>query len=168
MRTFSSASHLAPTQERHTCRVSIFLKVAIGLLLTLPLGAYIAGTLVASQASMPDERAPIVVESTPSSSTTTATPSRTPRPSPSRTTPTPDDRRSDDGRHDDSDDSGHDDDSDDVKVVRPSPREVEDDREDDAEDAREDAEDDAEDAREEDAKDVEDDARDSDDGSGDD
>src|SRR5690606_35426616 len=111
--------------------VSVFLKVAIGLLLTLPLGAYIAGTLVASQASMPEERAPIVVQSTPSSSTTTTTPSRTPRPSAKptqgRTSPAPDDRGPDDSGHDDSDDR---DDSDDVKVVRPSPREVDDDHED--------------------------------------
>lgn len=180
MRTFSSRSHVDPTHERHTGRVSIFLKVAVGLLLTLPLGAYVAGTLVASQASMPEERAPIGVESSPSSSTTAT------RPSPS--VPTPDDRRPDDRNSshggsgdDDSDGSGHDD-PDDVEVVRPSPHEIEDEREDradeaadaredaadEAEDAAEDAADDAEDAEKDAEEDAEKNARDSDDRSGDD
>ncbi len=43
MRGFSAASHVVPTRRGQTGRVSTFLKVALGLLLTLPLGAYITG-----------------------------------------------------------------------------------------------------------------------------
>lgn len=110
--------------RRQTVRVSTFLKVAIGLLLTLPLGAYIAGTLVASQATMP-ERRPAVVITQSASETASTTP--TPRPSPSRTPDGRDDDRR--GRDDDIDDRD-DDGDDDVQVVRPTPREVDDDRDD--------------------------------------
>lgn len=124
MRGLSSSSHPVPTCDGHTVRVSTLLKVAVGLLLTLPLGAYIAGTLVASQAAMPSERAPIVIETTtattPSASPTTPAPSRTPRPAP--TAPSASDDHDDDSGIDDSDDR--------VRVVRPSPHDVDDDHDD--------------------------------------
>lgn len=126
MRAFSSASHLPPTTRRQTSLVSTFFKVALGLLLTVPLGAYIAGTLVASQADMPDQRPAVVISQTTSgtagpSETTSPSPTRSARPKPSPT-----------ATHDDSDDS----DDDDVRVVRPTPREVDDDddRDDDSDD----------------------------------
>lgn len=111
--------------------MSTFFKVALGLLLTLPLGAYIAGTLVASQADMPDQRPAVVISQATSGTagpSETARPSARPKPSP---TASPDD--SDDDSRDDSDDS----DDDDVRVVRPTPREVDDDdhRDDDADDS---------------------------------
>jgi len=96
--------------------VSTFLKVMVALLLTLPLGAYITGTLVASQTDMPPTRVPVVLEGSPSESVL-PTPSRTPRPS-----PTSDPTRNRDDRGDDDDD-----DDDDVRVIRPTPREVDDD-----------------------------------------
>lgn len=115
--------------------MSTFLKVALGLLLTLPLGAYITGTLVASQTDMPQERAPVVIDSRPTESPTA---SPTP-PEPSRS---PDDKGGD--RKDRDDDSGHDGD-DDVRVVRPTPREVDDDLADEREDRADDLADERED-----------------------
>lgn len=121
--------------------MSTFLKVAIGLLLTLPLGAYIAGTLVASQASMPPERRPVVIEATTPSDGPSATPSRSPSRSPEST---PDDHSGEGGEHGHHGDDDGDDDS--VTVVRPTPREVDDDREDRLEDRADEAEDRADDA----------------------
>lgn len=114
--------------------MSTFLKVAIGLLLTLPLCAYIAGTLVASQADMPGARPAVVISGTPSDA---ATPRPSPAPSPTRS---PDD-------HDDD----HDDDDDDpVRVLRPTPRDVDErqDRLEDRRDERQDRLDDRADERE--------------------
>ena len=54
------------------------MKVMVALLLTLPLGAYITGTLAASQTDMPPTRVPVVLEGSPSESVL-PTPSRTPR-----------------------------------------------------------------------------------------
>jgi len=119
--------------------VSTFLKVALGLLLTLPLGAYITGTLVASQTDMPQERAPVVIDSRPTESPT-ATPTS---PEPSRS---PDDKGDDRKDRDDDrdDDSGHGGD-DDIRVVRPTPREVDDDLADELEDRADDLADERED-----------------------
>lgn len=122
--------------------MSTFFKVALGLLLTLPLGAYIAGTLAASQADMPDQRPAVVISQTTSGTagpSETARPSPRPKPSP---TASPDD--SDDDSRDDSDDDG-------VRVVRPTPREVDDD------DHRDDADDDSHDDRGDDSDDGDDD-----------
>ena len=124
--------------------MSTFLKVALGLLLTLPLGAYITGTLVASQTDMPQERAPVVIDSRPTESPT-ATPAP---PEPSRS---PDDK-GDDRDDDRDDDSGHGGD-DDVRVVRPTPRDVDDD---DLADELEDRADDLTDEREDHADDSDD------------
>lgn len=122
-----------------------FVKVMAALLLTLPLGAYIAGTLVSSQVDMPAERVPVVVSGSPMPEPTTdpaaplsGTQTKTPRPSPSATSSPDDDDRSGHGR------GGDDDDDDDVRVVRPTPR--------DLDDAREDALDDLADARAEEAE----------------
>ena len=134
--------------------MSTFLKVALALLLTLPLGAYITGTLVASQTDMPQERAPVVIDSRPTvSPTVTPTP-----PEPSRS---PDDKG---GESEDRDDDRDDDDNsgnggdDDVRVVRPTPRDVDDleDRADDLADEREDRADDLADQREDRADDSDD------------
>ncbi len=56
MRALSSGSHLPPTPAGQTGHVSTFLKVMLGLLLTLPLGAYVAGTLASSRTDMPAPR----------------------------------------------------------------------------------------------------------------
>jgi uncharacterized membrane protein YgcG len=45
--------------------MSAIWKVLVGLVLTLPVGAYVAGTLVSSQANVPDRRAPVVISGTP-------------------------------------------------------------------------------------------------------
>lgn len=125
--------------------MSTFLKVLVGLLLTLPLGAYVAGTLVASQADIPDERDVVVVESSTTQGPSTAQPSGTPsgRPDDDRT-----DRPDDKGGvrdHDRNDDKGgdrDDDDDADVRVIRPTPHDVDDDGDDDADDRDDDTDDD--------------------------
>lgn len=107
----------------------MFWKVIVGLLLTLPLGAYITGTLVASQADMPSERAPVVLDATPSD-----VGSATPPPASEPATPRPSTTRSPDDDGDDDDDGrgrgrgrGGDDE---VEPVRPTPRDVDDDGDD--------------------------------------
>lgn len=110
-------------------------KVIAALLLTLPVGAYVAGTLVASQADVPTERAPIVMRDSSSGSAGPSTPAETNSPRP---TARPTDKENDgpDGKGDDDDDSsgpdgdGDDDADDDVRVVRPSPDDIEDDDDD--------------------------------------
>lgn len=66
-------------QGAHFCGMSMFFKVMVGLLLTLPVGAYVAGSVVASHADKPAEaRLVRVGDSTPAGKD--ATPA--PRPSP--------------------------------------------------------------------------------------
>jgi len=147
--------------------VGTFAKVMAALLLTLPLGAYIAGTLMSSQVDMPAERTPVVIDGSPVAETSGSAgtvPSRPPKPSPSPSaTHSPGDDDDDDDR------SGHgrggddDDDDDDVRVIRPTPRDL-----DDLEDEREDRADDLADAREERAEEAEDRAEEADDGADDD
>jgi hypothetical protein len=99
-------------------------KVLVGLALALPLGAFVAGALVASSADEPAPRETIVIQDAPS------------HPDDRRD----DGRRNDDGRpgqqgdrHDDDDagddrgdDEGGDSGDDDVEVVRPEPDTVDD------------------------------------------
>lgn len=118
--------------------MSRFVKVVLAALLTVPLGAYVAGTLVASQAEMPTRRVPVVLQGT--SSSAGVTPAGTPRTSPSsRPTHDPGGRR---GNHDDSDDRRDDGerkaDDDAVVVVRPTPHDVGDDHGGDRKDGRSD------------------------------
>jgi hypothetical protein len=141
MRTFSSASHIVPTRHGQTVSVSTFLKVMVAMLLTLPLGAYITGTLVASQAEMPSERAPVVIEDAPSP---TVTVTATPSPSPDSGKGRKNQDRDDDDDDDDRDDWDDDDDSDDrVRVIRPTPRDVDDDNDDSRDDHDDDSHDSA-------------------------
>lgn len=104
--------------------MSMFWKVAVGLLLTLPMGAYITGTLVASQSELPTERAPIVVTDTSAgdaspSGDVTAKPTEKPAERPTKRGETDDD---DNGRR-----SGDDGGDDDVRIVRPTPDDLDDD-----------------------------------------
>jgi hypothetical protein len=125
MRAFSSGSHVWPTRTRQTGRVRAFWKVLLGLLLTLPVAAYVAGTLVASQADTPTERTPIVVTGDPSggvgslAGSPASDPTRDDRDDPDddddwedveEVVPEPDDLDDRDDRHEGSDDHGDDDD----------------------------------------------------------
>jgi hypothetical protein len=149
MRRLSSASHVRPTSNTQTPPVSTFLKVAMGLLLALPLGAYIAGTLVASQSGVAPARPPVVVEGSPSD-LVSATSTRSATPSPTagsmhRTTHEPPEDRRDRDR----------DDQPEVRVIRPSPHDLDMEREDGdhAEDQTPDHTDGAEEDEAEDAED---------------
>ena len=107
--------------------MSAFWKVMVGLLLTLPVAAYVTGTLVASQADLPDRRSPVVISDSPSQGATpsqdptgiaTEQPEKKPPKSTARPTQNGDDG---DGRR------AQDEDGDEVRIVRPTPREVGDD-----------------------------------------
>jgi hypothetical protein len=89
-----------------------WLKFVLALALVLPLGAFVAGSLVASAADEPAPRDTIVLDD--SGSTPSGQPSPSPSPSPSATA-------------DDSDEAGHSGDDDDVEGVDPSYGEVDDD-----------------------------------------
>jgi len=103
-------------------------KVIVGLLLTLPMAAYITGTLIASRADMPTERSPIVISDSPSSK---SEPSKKPRPrgdaSPDRTDPPQPPPIDSDDDDDGSDGSDGNSDDNEVEVVRPTPDDGDDD-----------------------------------------
>ena len=112
MRVFSSASHRAATKSRHTSPVSMLWKVLVVLLLVLPIGAYVTGSLAGSQANLPDQRDPIVVDDPEPSS------SDTPE-SPKASKPAQQPRRN--GRGDDPNPSGT---SDGGSALAPAPQDV--------------------------------------------
>ena len=98
-------------------------KVVVGLILLLPMTAYVVGSLVAA-ADEPREHAPIIVEER---SQTPGDPGKSPSDKPTKK---PSDDKSDRG-DDRGDDHGGDDESDDPDVITPSPSEFEDDDDDD-------------------------------------
>ena len=106
--------------------VRLFWRTLIVCLVTLPVGAYVAGTLAASQAEAPAQRTPIVVSDQEASGT--AAPSSDPTRPPAPSTSTDDvvgERDGDSGRDED------DDDDDDVDSVNPTPDDIDDDDDDD-------------------------------------
>jgi hypothetical protein len=120
MRDLSSNSHRIPTMRRIMGVMGTAWKVVIGLVLVLPMTAYVVGSLVAV-ADEPPEHAPIIVEER------TQAPDKS-RPSPSeKPTQKPSDGRSEGG----DDHGGDDDESDDPEVITPSPSEFDDDDDDD-------------------------------------
>lgn len=100
--------------------MSTIWKIVIGLVLTLPIAAYVVGSLVASTAELPDQREPVNIQNvSPSPATDPHSPSRAPgdpRPSGSNAAPG-DDKTGDDV---DVDDNG-------VQIVNPEPTRVDDD-----------------------------------------
>jgi len=119
-------------------------------LLTLPVGAYVTGSLVGSQADLPDRRAPVVIDD-PQTTPPSPTSKSTGRPDSSgRPTATPDappTSSSPGGSSNDSDDGGKDGE---VQVIRPEPDDLDDDLDDREgdDDGDDDREDDSEDDRE--------------------
>jgi hypothetical protein len=122
MRDLSSNSHRIPTMRRIMGVMGTAWKVVIGLVLVLPMTAYVVGSLVAV-ADEPPEHAPIIVEEQ------TQAPSDSGRPS-GRPTDRPSDEESDDrGRN--RGPGGGDDDDETPEVITPSPSEFDDDDDDD-------------------------------------
>jgi hypothetical protein len=114
--------------------MALFWKALVVLLLTLPVGAYVAGGLAGPRAELPDRRPPVLVEDpAPVASSGSSTPSESPSDG------VPAGRDGDEGR----DGRGGDDDDDDVRVVRPDPDDLDDDQDDDRDDDRDDHGDDA-------------------------
>jgi hypothetical protein len=109
-------------------------------LLVLPAGAYLAGSLVAADAELPDERAPIVIDDSgdvePAQTLT------------SRPRPVGPDGSGGDGDDTDVDDDSDDDSDDDVEIVHPDPDDLDDADRDDRDDDNSgpDGDDDADDA----------------------
>jgi hypothetical protein len=115
MRELSSNSHRFPTLRRIMGVMGIAVKVLVGLVLLLPMTAYVVGSLVAA-ADEPREHAPIILqEQTKSPDKPKQSPSEKPTHKPS----------------DDKSDRGDDDESDDPEVITPSPSVFDDDDEDD-------------------------------------
>ena len=108
--------------------MSTFWKVMVGLLLTLPVGAYVTGTLVAADPGLPAERRPIVISD--------ASADQAPPGGPATSGARPDRGSGSAGQGDDDGDDqgrgrGRGGDDDEVEVVRPSPDDI-DDHDDDA------------------------------------
>ncbi len=108
-----------------------FWKGLVVVLLTLPVGAYVTGSLVGSQADLPDRRAPVVIDdpqTTPPSPTSKSTgrPDSSDRPTATPDAPPP--SSSPGGSSNDSDGSGSDDGGKDgeVQVIRPEPDDLDD------------------------------------------
>src|SRR3954467_265224 len=80
MRTLSRHSHLRPTSGDDRGPMRSFWKVFAALALMLPLGAFVAGNLVASAADDPAPRHTIKID--PESGTPTGTPTPRPRSAP--------------------------------------------------------------------------------------
>lgn len=100
--------------------MSPFLKVMVALLLTLPLGGYVAGTLASSPADAPPAPVPVVLEGNPSHGAETAPGD----PQPSASSSPGQERGDGDPGRDDGDDDGDDDGG--VRVIRPTPHDVDD------------------------------------------
>jgi hypothetical protein len=112
MRVLSSNSHRIPTYRRIMVVMGTAVKVVVGLVLLLPMTAYVVGSLVAA-ADEPQEHAPIIVEEQ------TRTPDK-PSQSPSaKPTNKPDDDNSGKGKGGDDDDP--------PEVIPPSPSDLFDD-----------------------------------------
>lgn len=128
--------------------MSTWVKYLIGLALALPMGAYVAGSLMASAADDPVNRDPVQIQDAPSDSSRDDD-GRTPRPSdgPTRTPRPPGDANDDavpDGDTDDDDDDNG------VRVVTPQPTRLDggdDDAGDDAGDDRDDGDDNRDESR---------------------
>jgi hypothetical protein len=107
--------------------MSWFWKGLVVLLLALPVGAYVTGSLAGAPADLPDRLEPVVVQDP-------ASKDNAPEPSPSKAPPadgTPGDRDGDGDQDDARDDR---DEGDDVEVVRPDPDDLDDDSDDDGRD----------------------------------
>ena len=127
--------------------MATFWKGLVVVLLTLPVGAYVTGSLVGSQADLPDRRAPVVIDdpqTTPPSPTSKSTGRPDSSDQPTATPDGPPSSSSPGGSSNDSDDGGKDDGGkdDEVQVIRPEPDDLDgdlDDRDgdDDSEDDRE-------------------------------
>jgi hypothetical protein len=107
MRELSSISHRIHTGRRIMGGMGTAWKVLLGLVLVLPMTAYVVGSLVAA-ADVPVEHAPIIVEE----QTHTPEPSQSPSDKPTQK-PSDDKTRG----HDQNDDHG----GDDPQVITPSP-----------------------------------------------
>jgi hypothetical protein len=134
--------------------MSWFWKGLVVLLLALPVGAYVTGSLAGAPAGLPDRREPVVVQDPTADDTA---------PKPSRPGPGTADDRDDDRDDDRGDNSGKGkggggrDDGDDVEVVRPDPDDLDDESDDDGRDHDGDDNRDDRDDRDDDRDDVTDD-----------
>lgn len=98
------------------------------LLLTLPVGAYVAGSVLAGQEPLPDRRAPVVVDDPTGPATgSPAGPGRTESPGTDDDRDVGDDGSDNRGRGEGEDRQARDDD---VDIIRPEPEDIDDDGDD--------------------------------------
>jgi hypothetical protein len=116
MRVLSSNSHRIPTYRRIMVVMGIAVKVVVGLVLLLPMTAYVVGSLVAA-ADEPREHAPIIVEE---QTRTPGNPSQSPSAKPT-------DKTDDDGKGRGRGRGRGGDDDDPPEVIPPSPSDLFDD-----------------------------------------
>jgi hypothetical protein len=123
MRAFSSSSHAHAIAPVHTAGVGLVVKALVVALLTLPVVAYVTGSLVGARSELPAQREPVLI-----GERVQVEPRQTIRPEPTRR-PDPESPADadDSGDRGDSDDP---DDDDSVSVVRPQPRDIDDDADD--------------------------------------
>src|SRR3954447_18382048 len=114
MRELSSDSHQQPTSGDDRGAMRSFWKIFAALALMLPLGAFVAGNLVASAANDPAPRHTIVIDDEAGTPSDSATPS-----SPASSTASPSGH--DDGAEDQGDDHGGHGGDDGLEEVTPTP-----------------------------------------------
>jgi hypothetical protein len=120
MRVLSSNSHRIPTYRRIMVVMGIAVKVVVGLVLLLPMTAYVVGSLVAA-ADEPQEHAPIIIEEQTKSP---ENPSQSPSAEPTKKTED-DDKGRGRGRGRGGDDDPGDDET--PEIITPSPDDLFDD-----------------------------------------
>jgi hypothetical protein len=85
MRVLSSRSHRCPTIGEDGADMKTMWKVLLGLVLVVPMGAYVVGSLAASAADDPAPRQTIEIREPDPTSTPTPAPTRTSAPTPAPT-----------------------------------------------------------------------------------
>jgi hypothetical protein len=103
--------------------MGLVVKALVVALLTLPVIAYVTGSMVDARSDLPAQREPVVI-----GDRMDVEPQQTIETEPAR--PRPDDSDGPDDSTDGPDDDGDDADDDDVSVVRPQPRDIDDDADD--------------------------------------
>lgn len=123
MREFSSRSHRGVIRPVHTEPMGLLVKALAVALLTLPVMAYVTGSMVGARSELPAQREPVVI-----GDRMDVEPRQTIESEPAR--PRPDDSNDRNDRNDGGDGGSDDADDDSVSVVRPQPRDIDDDADD--------------------------------------
>jgi hypothetical protein len=127
MREFSSSSHVGSTRVGQRAAMSSWVKALIVMALVVPMTAYVAGSLVSSNARAPADRSPVIIDDRSAPAPVTPSGSTEPR---DPTQPVP------------PDDGGVSIDDNEARVVTPQPTAVDDSDDDEEDDDRREGDDD--------------------------